>query len=303
MRNYIGKAGTALALATLLASLSAGAADLDGDGLDDGAEDALLQRFAPVVLLHPSEPTRPVSAEWLLARAELEPAPGRSPRLLAASIVGAFRSPWQRAEDPSERLHPATETRAGSPDPRNWVAYGLAFRAAGGGVLLQYWFFYPFNDGYWIFDHEGDWEHVTVKLDGALRAEGAYYARHDDAHPGVWFPWAALAREGDHPVVLAARGTHASYASAADAPPWERLCPQTDPARAHEAGCAAWRTWHAAGGIAALGERSAPRVAFLSWPGRWGSTGRLGMDSRTYPPPGPAFQRGWCSDAAAGACP
>jgi hypothetical protein len=303
MPHRLRQARVALALAALLAAVSARPEDLDGDGLDDGQEDALLQRFAPLVLLHPSEAARPGSAEWLLARADVEPAPGRAPRVLAASIVGAFGSPSGRAQDPSARLHPRSETHAGSPDPRTWIAYGHAFRGDGGGIVLQYWFFYPFNDGYWVFDHEGDWEHVAVKLDAALRPEGAWYARHRDSHPGVWFAWGALVREGEHPVVLAARGTHASYAGPDDAPFWERLCPETDPARAVEKGCAAWRTWHAPGGVAGLGERSAPRVAFLSWPGRWGSTGRFGLDSRTFPPPGPAFQVGWCSGAAAGACP
>lgn len=31
---------------------------------------------------------------------------------------------------------------------------------ADGKFVLQYWFFYPFND--WVSDHEGDWEHVNV---------------------------------------------------------------------------------------------------------------------------------------------
>jgi hypothetical protein len=29
-----------------------------------------------------------------------------------------------------------------------------------GEYVLQYWFFYPFND--WVSDHEGDWEHINV---------------------------------------------------------------------------------------------------------------------------------------------
>ena len=29
--------------------------------------------------------------------------------------------------------------------------------------MIQYWFFYPYNDGY--NNHEGDWEHINVLLD------------------------------------------------------------------------------------------------------------------------------------------
>ncbi len=304
MRNPAGKARVLLSLAGLIASLAACAADRDGDGLDDDVEDALLQRYAPLVLLHPSEAALPGSTDWLLARADLEPAPGPPRRVLAASIVGVFASRAQPVEDPAARLHPAAAAHAGSPDARDWVVYGHAYPAAGGGVLLQYWFFYPFNYAYGLFDHEGDWEHVTVSLDAGLRPEGAHYARHHDSHPGIFYRWSALSREGDHPVVLAARGTHASYTSPGDAPFWERVCATAAPSRAAQAGCIAWRTWApAAGGVVDLGERGSPHVPFLDWPGRWGATGRLGMDSRTEPPPGPAFQAGWCSGAAPGGCP
>jgi hypothetical protein len=170
--------------------------------------------------------------------------------------------------------------------------------------MLQYWFFYAFNDAYGVLDHEGDWEHVTVKLGRSLSPEGAWYARHDDSHPGVWFAWSALAHEGEHPVVLSGRGTHASFATTAEVPEWERSCGTTWPAAAAAGGCRVWRTWAAeTGGVVNVGERAAPWVPFLAWPGRWGATGRLGMDSRRLPPRGPAFQLGWCSGAAEGGCP
>lgn len=296
----------ALAAALLVAlPLVARAADRDGDGLDDDLEDALLERFAPVVLLHPTEPVRPSSAEWLLARADLEPAPGPGARVMQASILGALSSLVvpPAIEDPTARIRPFHGALGGSADPRDWEVYGHALPAPRGGVILQYWFFYPFNDAFWAFDHEGDWEHVTVRLDATLRPEGAYYARHLDSHPGVWFAWSALSREGDHPVVLAGRGTHASYATLHDAPFWERTCATLDPARAAGGGCTVWRTWSVeGGGVQNMGERSFPRVGFLDWPGRWGSTGAFGSDSRTGAPPGPAFQAGWCIGAAAGAC-
>ncbi len=276
--------------------------DQDGDGLDDAAEDALLARFAPVVLLHPTEPARPGSTDWILGRAELEPAPGPRPRVLAASVLGLLARP-KRVEDPAARLHPAAHARAGSADPADWVVYGHAYPAAGGGVLLQYWFFYPFNDAYGVFDHEGDWEHVTVRLGTGRSPEGVNFAAHYDSSPGVFVRWGALAREGEHPIVRAARGTHASYPALGDAPIWDRLCDATDAASAASAGCAVWRTGPGSGGLVNLGERSAPRVPFLAWPGRWGATGVLGMDSRNDPPPGPAFQLGWCAGGAPGGCP
>lgn len=295
-----------LVAAAALAAPSARAADFDRDGLDDALEDALLARHAPVVLLAPAEHALPASTGWLLARARVETAPGRPPQMTEASVLTAVGAIAARlvpgADEPGARLRIPRGVRPGSERPADWTVYGHAHRAADGGVLLQYWFFYPFNDAHWAFDHEGDWEHVTVRLDAGGRPLGAWYARHVDNAPGAWFDWAALAREGDHPVVLSGQGTHASYASAGEAPAWEGLCPVRDPARAPAAGCRVWRTGEG-GGVANVGERGAPRLRFIAWPGRWGTTGAFGLERRAGSPAGPAFQRGWCSEGAPGACP
>jgi hypothetical protein len=286
----------------------AGFLDRDGDGLDDRLEDALLQRYAPVVLLHPDEPALPASAGWILARAQLQEAPGSSPRVMTASALGAlavlFRPGSTGADTRRARLRMPAEMRGGSADPSDWTVYGHAYRARDGGILLQYWFLYAFNDAFWAFDHDGDWEHVTVKLDGAGRPEGAFYSRHEDSAPGPWFGWAELSREGDHPVVLSGRGTHASYPSPDEAPFWERTCNTADPRDAAARGCTVWRTWTSGErGVENVGERGAPRSPFLAWPGRWGTTGAFGLDTRHAAPPGPAFQHGWCSEGADDACP
>jgi hypothetical protein len=275
--------------------------DHDRDGLADALEDAILQRFAPIVLLAEGEEVQPVSAEWLLARSTLETAGGR-PRVLEASAVGALAALLvPRAHATGEHLRIPGAARRGSHDPAEWAAYGHAYRGADGGILLQYWFLYPFNDAYWAFDHDGDWEHVTVRLDAAGQPLGAWYARHADAMPGPWFPWSALDREGEHPVVRSARGTHASYSTAEESPRWETLCAERAPALAAAAGCTVWRSARSPRGVVNLGERAVPSVAFLTWPGRWGRTGWFGRESDS-PPPGPAFQPGWCSEGATRAC-
>jgi hypothetical protein len=228
---------------------------------------ALLEAHAPVVLLAPDERALPAHAEWFFARA----------RLL-----------------PGKRLQPTEAALGGSADPADWTTYGHVYRAAGGGLHLQYWFFYPYNRFHRVGNHEGDWEHVTVHLGADGRPRGAWYARHEANAPGVWFPWSALVREGPHPVVLAAAGSHASYASVREVPWYESVCPTTLPEDAARRGCRVWRTWGAgAGGIVDLGTRDAPEVEYLLWPGRWGAKGGIADDGAG--PPGPAFQPGWCS--------
>jgi hypothetical protein len=43
-------------------------------------------------------------------------------------------------------------------------AHAFWLNRARGELVVQYWFFYPFNE--WINHHEGDWEHVNVVLAG-----------------------------------------------------------------------------------------------------------------------------------------
>ncbi len=300
MRRIARSLGTIL-LASVASAASPAAAGEGAGALESAATQALLERFAPLVLLAPSEQARPANVDWFLARSRLDPDPSRQPRLTQASLLGDWTAILRAKKRNVAVLRPGRTARSGVLDSRRWVVYGHLYPAAVGGLMLQYWFFYPFNDGRLLFDHEGDWEHVTVRLDGALEPLGAYYARHGDNAPGRWFPWAALAREGEHPVVLAARGTHASYASPDDVRWYDRACPTRDPAQAERSECLAWRTWdrRRAGGVLLTGSRDRPRPSaqFIAWPGEWGATGPLGLAGGA--PLGPAFQRGWCALGAA----
>lgn len=241
----------------------------------------LLDLYAPLVLLAPGERALPASAEWYMARARVMP-----------ERAGVVVTASTRSRD-LPRLKPARSALGGSADPADWTTYGHAYRAADGGVLLQYWFFYPFNKFHGVGDHEADWEHVTVRLGPDGRPRGAWYSRHDWNAPGKWFGWSALEREGTHPVVLSARGSHASYARPGDVAWYDEGCSTVRPERAAARGCHAWRTWSDdAGGLVDLGAVDAPGAPWLGWPGRWGAEGSG--------PPGPAFQRGWCSLGAPG---
>ncbi len=89
--------------------------------------------------------------------------------------------------------------------------------------VLQYYFFYAFND--WrsgfsgVNDHEADWEMVLLYLSeresGAVRPEWVAYASHDYAGDDLRRHWSdpELEREGEHPIVYVGAGSHASYFS------------------------------------------------------------------------------------------
>jgi hypothetical protein len=106
----------------------------------------------------------------------------------------------------------------GGPDSVR-TCYGRVVRTAG-YTVLQYWYFYAFNDWrstfYGVNDHEADWETVTVYLvdepdaPGGLRPAWVAASAHDLGGPDLRRRWddPQLRREGDHPVVHPGAGSH-----------------------------------------------------------------------------------------------
>jgi hypothetical protein len=85
---------------------------------------------------------------------------------------------------------------------------------------IQYWFFYSYNGimGHPPFtaEHEGDWEHVTVRVADNGQPFKMYYSAHDGE--GSWYrlgPGSQVTLiDGSHPVVYSAYHSHASYPTA-----------------------------------------------------------------------------------------
>ena len=98
--------------------------------------------------------------------------------------------------------------------------YGRVARL-NGWVALQYWFFYPFNNwrsGFFgVNDHESDWEMIYVYCSespaGEVRPEWVAYASHDFAGDDLRRRWddPEVEKAGEHPVIYAGAGSHASY--------------------------------------------------------------------------------------------
>jgi hypothetical protein len=89
-------------------------------------------------------------------------------------------------------------------------------------VVLQYWFFYPFNnwiqpDGRTLNNHEGDWEMIQIILDPEL--ETPLYTTYSWHYNGTTHEWpngtngSLLVVEEGHPHVYVAKGGHGSWMS------------------------------------------------------------------------------------------
>ncbi|MEX2446653.1 MAG: hypothetical protein WD734_04870 [Dehalococcoidia bacterium] len=112
------------------------------------------------------------------------------------------------SQDP-KRAWPAYAAFLDSTDPEDvphrCVAYSRVVEGPG-GRLLQYWYLYAYND--FLNQHEGDWEMVTIALDGADQPVEVAYSNH---HGGVRRAWEDTPRAGDSPLVYVSRGSHAGY--------------------------------------------------------------------------------------------
>lgn len=100
--------------------------------------------------------------------------------------------------------------------------YGRVIRQEG-WIALQYWFFYPFNNwrsGFFgVNDHEADWELVCIYLSDAdaheRGPEWVAYSSHEFSGDDLRRRWddPEVEKVGEHPVLYAGAGSHASYFS------------------------------------------------------------------------------------------
>lgn len=134
-------------------------------------------------------------------------------------------------------------------DPRR-VYYGRVVRD-GGYIILHYLFFFPMNDWRSSFNgvnnHESDWEQILIYLtsekDGELTPRWIAFASHDFSGDDLRRRWDDPEVEkvdGEHPVIYAGAGSHASYFTRGE------YLMQVEPAALvplHAIGAAIDRTW------------------------------------------------------------
>lgn len=169
---------------------------------------------------------------------------------------------------------------AGNPDGYPITAYARVVRnaEASGKTVVQYWFSYYSNN--WYNTHEGDWEMVEVILGADLAPESVAYSQHGNALTRSW-SGPGLRKNGSHPKVYVARGSHANYfepgahylGGARD--PWGRADISGDASVAIPVLELDW---------------AADAQGWMRYAGLWGQKGEPGWVQAESGPPGPAFQ-------------
>jgi hypothetical protein len=268
------------------------------------AAQQLAERHAPVVVVRtPSdpcdgetEPYRPTPVETVLGNPEIplrdddgsviDQAP------TAAEVAGKGPKTW--LDLPGNPRRPGCGyakdfARLSQGHPDVVYAHIATDPSAPGRLALQYWMFWYFDD--FVNTHEGDWEFVQVVFDAATPEEALAtapvavgYSQHSGGERAGWTD-PDLEREGDHPVVYVAAGSHANFMEAA-----------TFLGRSADEGFGCDRTGEPSTrllpGVHLLptdAADAAPADRWLLFHGRWGEFQPSPYDA----PPGPATKEEW----------
>jgi hypothetical protein len=193
------------------------------------AAQQLAARYSPVLSVEPQptlcgsgEAYRPTSVDIILGRQQVLL---RDPRGKVVKHAPSSRELWALAEGyyidlPGNPLKPGcdyeSQFRDWNGDRRPSVYAHIATDPSHPGKLaVQYWFYYTFND--FTDKHESDWEMAQVDFDArdapeALR-KGPYQVDLSQHAGGERSGWTdtKLHKQGPHPVIYDATGSHANY--------------------------------------------------------------------------------------------
>jgi hypothetical protein len=223
-------------VAVLASLVPVGGADAQTPPAEPGDADLeLAERYAPVVVVRAQEeecdtdgePFEPAPVDIVLDNPEIllrQVGNGDPVAMLGPGPSDLFdlREGWY-LDFPGDALEPGCIFEQDFRrffDGRSVVYAHIAQQADRPGfVAVQYWLFWYHNPA--KNDHEGDWEFVQVifeadSVEEALASTpvGVGYAQHTGGERAGWDD-DDFERDGDRPVVYAAKGSHASYFSSA----------------------------------------------------------------------------------------
>ncbi len=225
--------GALVALLLLLAALAvlvaARPAAAQGDAEPTAAEQ-LADRYAPIVVVKDQEEAcdtdgeayRPVPVETVLGKPEIRLLDGEKQVVMNGPEVGDIVNlgPETSLDFPGNPRRPGCQyekdfQRFGADEPNVAYAHIATQADEPGKLVLQYWLFWYFDD--YVNTHEGDWEFIQIVFDASTPEEALErepvevgYSQHSGGERAGWDD-AKLEKEGDHPVVYAAAGSHANF--------------------------------------------------------------------------------------------
>ncbi|MCK5147436.1 hypothetical protein KAR48_11830, partial [bacterium] len=190
--------------------------DSDDNLICDIYELALAEKFCPKIFMHEGNLMLPSPVEVLLDNASIcwylgssnlifyNPNPTTSMQDAFLTFAPSWNSHWHLDFGARNSVRDASYWHSYyNSIKHNYqtpTVYSHCFRHDG-DFVIQYWFFYPYND--WGADHEGDWEHINVKVssqnpNNALPLEVVYYFHKKRRTMN----WSYVSKDGNHPFVF-----------------------------------------------------------------------------------------------------
>lgn len=194
----------------------------------DDPEGRLIEQYVPRVVIREQveacgdgEPYLPTPVEAVLGRPDVALVGPDGQRIAgpSASDIAGLGEGWY-LDLPGNPLSPGCDYEewfraTGSGLPPSVYARIARDPDYPGMLVLQYWFFWVFND--WNDRHEGDWEMIQLLFESdspaAALASGPVsvaFAQHEGSETADWNDPKIL-RDGDHVVVYPGQGSHAAY--------------------------------------------------------------------------------------------
>jgi hypothetical protein len=203
------------------------------DVLTEQKKQALAEKYAPVLYFHRGELWFPVGVEEMLEHSTLKELKllGDEVKVENPGLDGLVR--YNSDDYYLDLDHDMGDWPFDQPKK----VYARVFESPdpGGGVepylVIQYWFFYiGDNPRFWLDDapdnplacnsHEGDWEMIQILFNPRDKKDYLSWPPTETGYSqhywGVRKSWGDTGKEGDHPIVYIARGSHASYHSPVD---------------------------------------------------------------------------------------
>ena len=176
----------------------------------------LANKFTPILYFKENEEFFPIEINFMLQYSDLKNVNNDTiVDLMPISIDSLFKFSNNKLKNPSyyidfhegDSVNEIQNIYDQNKDKYNSTIYANVFKTSNENVIIQYWFFYIFNDGKHN-DHEGDWEIIQIILDENEIPIFTGYSQH---YTGRARHWSKTIREGTHPIIYIAQDSHASY--------------------------------------------------------------------------------------------
>lgn len=75
-------------------------------------------------------------------------------------------------------------------------------------LVVKYWIFHGYSDGFAGWNHQGDWESIAVALNSSFQPEFVSFAQHNEIKR---IRWSDVLKEHGRPLSFIEKGTHANF--------------------------------------------------------------------------------------------